>query len=370
MTEVSQSDSSRSRVTILIEQQKYEEALPILSDLREKNPSDQGLRICYLLVLRILVLRWNLARAESRPASYAFATAERIIGRLASVARVSKRLKIIQSFVYQAAQTPLANPSAKRVIIAGAAFGCVMTLPAFHRVDDGNVAGLAPSIMASSTDAAHLSISASEAKARSSNESATADGDVRQALLPKKADEENFFAASAKPSELPPADISMPQVAAKGHVRNFAEPEPTLFGTDVAKAATPQVGVSSASAKGRQPKAVLHNVESSRGATADKDNKTAPRMILAHYQSRRAIPIRKAPRFAAATVQQIDGGILLDVLEFIGSWAKVELRSAGITGFVRREFLIAINSESSATHGASSLEETSDGSVSAFGSTS
>jgi hypothetical protein len=50
------------RVTQLLEERKYEEALPILLDLSEKNPSDRELHMYRLLVLRILVLRWNLSR--------------------------------------------------------------------------------------------------------------------------------------------------------------------------------------------------------------------------------------------------------------------------------------------------------------------
>jgi len=63
-------------------------------------------------------------------------------------------------------------------------------------------------------------------------------------------------------------------------------------------------------------------------------------------------------------------GTLLNVLEFIGSWAKVELASARVTGFVRREFLIAINNaDSDVTHNSLSGEEIADATVLAFGST-
>ena len=45
MTEISQSDTSRSHIVHLLEHQKYNEALPMLSDLMEKNPSDEN-RTC------------------------------------------------------------------------------------------------------------------------------------------------------------------------------------------------------------------------------------------------------------------------------------------------------------------------------------
>jgi hypothetical protein len=41
MTEISQSETSRSHIVHLLEQQKYNEALPMLSDLTEKNPPDR-----------------------------------------------------------------------------------------------------------------------------------------------------------------------------------------------------------------------------------------------------------------------------------------------------------------------------------------
>jgi hypothetical protein len=69
-------------------------------------------------------------------------------------------------------------------------------------------------------------------------------------------------------------------------------------------------------------------------------------------------------------VQKIDTGTSLNVLEFIGSWAKVELGPAGITGFVRREFLVSVKkNESNVTHSSPSGEEISDATVFPLGST-
>ena len=58
-------EDSRSLIAHLLEKQKYDEALPILGDLLEKNPADQECRTYHLLVVRILVLRWTLSRVES-----------------------------------------------------------------------------------------------------------------------------------------------------------------------------------------------------------------------------------------------------------------------------------------------------------------
>jgi hypothetical protein len=65
MTESAQSETLHSHIMQLLQEQKYDEALPILIDLSEKNPSDRELRMYRLLVIRILVLRWNLSRTAT-----------------------------------------------------------------------------------------------------------------------------------------------------------------------------------------------------------------------------------------------------------------------------------------------------------------
>jgi hypothetical protein len=92
---------------------------------------------------------------------------------------------------------------------------------------------------------------------------------------------------------------------------------------------------------------------------------------LGYYQSRWAIPIRKSTSFGAAIVQEIDSGISLSVLEFVGSWAKVEFGPASMTGFVRREFLTSVKkNESNVTDNSPSGEEISDVTISPIESTS
>jgi hypothetical protein len=56
--------TERSHVMYLLEEQKYDEALSILNDLSETNPSDRELGMYRLLVARILALRWNLSRTR------------------------------------------------------------------------------------------------------------------------------------------------------------------------------------------------------------------------------------------------------------------------------------------------------------------
>jgi hypothetical protein len=58
-------------------------------------------------------------------------------------------------------------------------------------------------------------------------------------------------------------------------------------------------------------------------------------------------------------------------LEFVGSWAKVEVGPAGMTGFVRREFLTSVKkNESNVADKSPSGEEISDATLFPLGSTS
>jgi hypothetical protein len=59
--------------------------------------------------------------------------------------------------------------------------------------------------------------------------------------------------------------------------------------------------------------------------------------------TKRRITLRKEPRFAAASVEQIGGGISVRVLEVRGRWLKVKAADAKTAGFVRREFLTPVN---------------------------
>ena len=63
-------DDSRSQIMHLLEQQKYDDALPILDELMDRIPSDRETRMYHLLVARILILRWNLSRAATEQESY------------------------------------------------------------------------------------------------------------------------------------------------------------------------------------------------------------------------------------------------------------------------------------------------------------
>jgi chromosome segregation ATPase len=65
-----QHEDTLSHVALLLEQQRYDEALEILGDLMKENPSDREIRVYRLLLVRILVLRHTLTHPTTTPASY------------------------------------------------------------------------------------------------------------------------------------------------------------------------------------------------------------------------------------------------------------------------------------------------------------
>lgn len=355
-------EDSRSQIVHFLEQHKYDEALSILGDLKDRDPSDRESQMCHLLVVRILILRWNLSRAATAQVSDSRTPSKGIIRRLGSVVRGSESTQLIQSLgrMYQAAETGLANRGIKRSITAAAGFVFFITLLVFHLYEGSNVAIRVPSNMVTSTFALDSTVSASEAKTYNLNKSRTADEDGQLTPWSTKAGEKNLFRVNHETGELLPTE----------RLKYVTGQKAALSGTDSTKVTT-HPSASSVFA-GRQQVGQILNIESPRELAANENNgNKAPRKILGYYQSRRAISIRKWPRFAAPTVQDIDRGISLNVLEFVGSWAKVELKPAGITGFVRGEFLIPVKeNKSNVAQRPSSVKETSDVTDLALGSAS
>ena len=356
MTEIS--ESNFSDVIFLLKQHKYEEALPILNDLVEKNPSHQEYFLYHLLVLRILVLRWNLSRKATGPLNYSREVVERITSRLASLERIPKHSRAIRSLgdIYQSAQTSLAQLRTKYVSAVGTCCALVITLLGFYMNTVSSVKSLAPSTKLTAVYGAQLVAPASEVTAHYPSTTEVTGPERQGTPLPGKADEQKFLRAVSNAGEVLLLKVPTKGVAVNGH--SYDEPS---------HAATAPVSEPNAVAK-RPELTVVRKIESPSVVATNKiaSNKTA-RKYLGEYQSRQAIRIRISPSFAAKTVQEIDRGILLNVLEFIGSWAKVELRGAGITGFVRREFLIlTTNDESNKTDRLAEVEEPTDPTTLAF----
>jgi len=302
-----------------------------------------------VLVVRILVLHWNLSRETSGPVNYLCGIRERIVSKLALIPHISERLRIIRSLgqIYEAAHRSWANLNIKRGgRIGGAGCAMIITVLSFYMNGVSKVENLVSANMLTVTDAMQLVVS--ESNAYHPNVTKIANQDLGQTQLPTAASD--FLRGTSERAELLPREISTSRIAVIDHLHEFTAQESRISGRHVTNE-PPQVNASSVFAKRQEPAAVL-NIESSKELTINENKgDKKPQPILEHYQVRRAIPLRKSPRFAAAAVQEIESGILLNVLEFIGSWAKVELAPTGATGFVRREFLIAINNtDSDVTH--------------------
>jgi len=326
-------EERRAHIAHLLVQQKYEEALPILDDLVDSNPPDRELRMYHLLVVRILMLRWHLSRAATdKPLSDSPATSTGISRRLDLAARVSESTKFVQSLgrMYQAAATTLVNRSTKRIIAAGAGFVFVITLLAFQMQEGGNAAIPVHSKVVASTIASNAADSSLHAKVERLNRSATSDENGRLALWSVETGEGNLFRLAYETENLIPTE----------HVKQSTRLKPALSRADTAKA-TSRPNPSDRLAGRQKGRKVLTPKSPVEPAANESIGNISPIKVLATYKSGRAIPIRESPRFAARAVQDIDSGISLNVLEFVGSWAKVEIEP-GTTGFVRREFLIPV----------------------------
>jgi hypothetical protein len=352
MTKISESYASRSHVLLLLEQQKYDEALAILTDLRDKEPSDREIRVYYLLLLRIFVLRWNLSRASTGPVNETSAVSKTGTAGFASLARLFGRLKLIRSFIRNPqAELSSSSRSTKRLMFVGAGSGFLMLLLGLCMIGDDERDRLVSAHLPRSTDVSHPTVSPSDENTLSPN----ADKDLRRTQLGREAGERKIFRIASESTELMPAQLMRDVL--KSHLRDFGGQEFMASEIDRAKP--------------------MHQLNSSkpliRQTTAGRKNigTRASRETPGRYQSRWAIPIREFPRFAAATVQRIDRGVSLNVLEFHGSWAKVRLAPAGATGFIRREFLIsAKEAESKVTRTSPSMKGTRNATGFVSGSTS
>jgi hypothetical protein len=116
MKDVPRSEVSLSDVVLLLEQQRYDEALPILSDLIEQTPSDREARMYRLLVVRILVLHHYINKPALPAGSY-WSAIENQITAISAQARRAFEIGIIRS-VGQFCHAAKISPAAGGIIRA------------------------------------------------------------------------------------------------------------------------------------------------------------------------------------------------------------------------------------------------------------
>lgn len=299
---------------------QYDEALSVVETLLAEDPSDREIRMLHLLIVRILVLRWNLSR--SFPMSLD-ATPEEIFRS--------------DDAMYLPGRTAPATRGMKVFTGAATALLCVLTLLAFPMQEPRNeTAGWesrATTISMDDPDGAALRTAVHKLEWNTKN--------PKDAVIPNEQD--RLMRRSALGEE----GIVRPGIKA-------AEPTPAGQDSVIEDKKAPPFGAAAASLRRGQtddrakllPDATKLKPQSSKTpSSAAVKSGSKPRRYLGSFQSAYAIAIRKEPRFAAPVVQKIDRGKPLEVLESAGSWVRVEVRPGGATGFVRREFLVPVEDD-------------------------
>jgi len=355
-------EARRLQVVELLEQQKYDEVLPILGGLRETDPADRELQIYHLLVVRILILRWNLTGAGAKRAYFLRAKIQRVITSVIASTRATLKTQVMPVLgrIYQAAGTRIVLRGVKRIVVVGAGITLFFAILVFHRYDRSTISAPAPATMVTAVLGLDSTVSASDAVPYVLDDFRTAvEAGRRTAELANASDVDSLTNPQPSTELIPNRQLT-----------HGTEPKAGISGARTAKAIAYPSG-SGGVAEGRQVKQTSPVKDVTGLADAEKNRDNAPRKILGYYRTRQAIPIRTSPRFAAATVREIDRGAALEVLAFIDSWAEVELNSTGITGFVRKEFLIPTGEHNSlVTRSSPSVTAISEVADSALGSAS
>jgi len=312
----SQYEVALSEIAQLIEQQRYEEALSALADILEEDPSQREARTYRLLVVRILVLRHYLAARKLDPTTCKRALA-RAAETLTSAARAVELRAASRTLasVGRRTRTWLARDSMIRITIAVAVSAALITCLTLY-------AGEPPS--------------------------------ERQDQLRNP----NVSAGSSQPIdviELRPARIAAPDLLDPAAVLSHTGMK--SFGAEALEALSiTSRGGESASDENREafaPEpvvdgsvAVAQAVVAARRADTAGSRKSAlaarAQKLWPQYETLHSVSLRRSARFAAPIVREIEGGILVNVLELHGSWARVRIADESISGFVRREFLMPV----------------------------
>ncbi|MGH7826728.1 MAG: SH3 domain-containing protein [Candidatus Binatia bacterium] len=342
MKEVPQFDVTLSYVALLLEQQRYDEALPILGSLMDMNPSDREARMYRVLVLRILVQRHYLSsNPTDRSARHPGSTANKVLAKLATVPGVLEMSNLIHALgrLCRATQPSFTKAAFNRLTVAAAACGILVTPLALYM--GSSHVGFDERARPSSTGAWHPIVSAVDVKRYSPRNTTAADENDPERQLSSNADEWRVSRAMSDPTDLNlPLLFWTTPIPGKSDAGQTAKEQRGKF--DGAKT-TSQLEARRGVSKPKEFGSATTIQKTRRIAAKENLGKKTRKEILAQYESRRRVPVRESARFAADIVQEIARGTLVSVLEVRGSWAKVEIRDRGIIGFIRREFLIPVN---------------------------
>jgi hypothetical protein len=328
MSDTPQFDMTLSYVALLLEQQRYEEALPILGTLMDMNPSDREARMYRLLVLRILVQRHYLMTVAPEAAKHPPTTAKKLLATLASES--SERLRLCARLWRQ---TPalMGKATLSRLTFSIAACGLLVTPLAFYI--GASQVGITQASQASFTDTLPPIISAVDLKGFNNRTT------TREMRFTSGAGEWEFAETISEPPDLELPAVAWTEIVPMENVTT--KRDSGRISTAVANPID-QFGARPAASKRREigPAA---NVSRKKIAGSGSERSKAGKESSAQYQSNGQVRVRESASFAGSVVHEIARGTLVTILELRGSWAKVEIRDRGITGFIRREFLSPVS---------------------------
>lgn len=307
MAEISQSRRDLSQVELLLDQQRYEEALAPLARLIEENPSDLQFRVYRLLTVRIMLLRETLAQGISQSVQSPRALAHRISFKTLNDFFDLQPKQWVQS-VRHAIASSRPTEVGKRAALAigvGAIFVTSVTFclgvaeQQISRASESSSVLNKPSI-AAATRPELDKVTPEVLTHRDSSGSASdqlprlgrIDGD-RQAILTHRA------------------------VVASPNSELVSKLQPALVNSTPTK--EPSV------------------------SSKQRANGKSSKQIEPLYRTRGSLSLRQEPRFAAASLQQLAEGTRINVLGVNGNWLKVKTSDSNAVGYVRKEFLVAAN---------------------------
>ena len=375
----------RSQLVLLVSQQRYEDVLALLNRALAQNPQDRVACLFRLLVARIFVLHQRLDSHQAslmglskhrishvlersthaslsalRAAQAGFARwlltlyagyrleLSRLSGRDRSRRRVSQRLQELYAIVYATtfeigktvalgAQKRLRTAWSQRAVLMLSVVGFVSIITALcgilltdfvtrsPAVAQAPGAGAKPKkvvgpAVPSAAPLSGLEIQPAQEKpstlGSAEDQPSRARGDLR---------EDAMIRPVAERSEAEPL-ISKAALRAPSDIKRKSD------------AAATNPALNTARVENNKPALIAPSP-----ATARSDEKKSPLKVAGttastHYRTRQPIAIRKAARFGAPAVEQLEAGASVAVLDVKDSWAKVLLNGES-TGFVRIEFL-------------------------------
>ena len=321
MKEMSQ--DNLSELMLLLEQKKYDAALSIVTELSEKYPAHQEYFIMRYLVIRILVFQWNLLHPRAPIRS-------NDVSGLNFKQRLAQMVPSSASF----GSFRWARGRRRKLIkaIAGLSCATAMVILAAMAVSGISREFVQPSKRSSADPTNAQPAIAGNVQSRPTTRIASETDPSVQ--LPREAAEINALRATVEPN-LPLLDehgaIPIPE-------------EHNLQGASREKPRTIRSGAAQAAQNRMSTKQQASGVpQSEQPVRADEPpalpgNTNAAEMLGNAYRSS-PIRLRRAPNLAADVIAELETQTSLDVQGFTGPWAKVTVKSSGVSGYVRKEFL-------------------------------